>query len=74
VSRTTTDASLAFCIGAVVGIGVALLLEANDDDDEASSVVRQLRRKGIKARTASAVDQRALRAAIAWARRASRRD
>lgn len=69
--RLNTDAVLAFCIGALVGVGAALLLESGDDrnDGDVAHLLRKLRRKGVRARIMSPRAARRLQAAIAAARR-----
>jgi hypothetical protein len=70
----SSDAALAFFIGALVGVGAALLLESGDDDDDASVVMRQLRQQGLRVHFASRRESRQLRNAIAVARRVWSRD
>ena len=73
MTRTGTDAALAFCIGALVGVGAALLLESRDDEaDRASFILRELRRQGFSARIARGDDRRIVRTAVDSVRRVSR--
>lgn len=73
MSNLSSDAALAFFIGALVGVGAALLLETRDDET-ASAMLRQLRREGVPAHLASRHESRQLRNAIALAHRISMKD
>lgn len=70
--RTASDAVWAFAIGVLLGVGASLLLGAGDDEDE-SSLVRQLRERGLDARSAPRRMRRDLDEAVSLARRYAER-
>jgi len=65
--RTGSDAVWAFAIGVLLGIGAALLLGA-DDDEDASSALSRLRDQGFDAHVAPRRLRRELDEAVAVAR------
>jgi hypothetical protein len=69
LNLSVSDAVLAFAIGALVGVGAALLLRADDVEDDVSRAIEQLRGRGMHAHRASRRLQRELSAAVALARR-----
>lgn len=79
------DAALAFAFGALIGVGAAILLNADDADDDApragasmhaydaddraEDLVRVLRARGFRARIARRGEAASIRAAFDLARR-----
>lgn len=70
--RTTSDALWAFAIGVLLGVGTALVV-GSDDEEEEIPLLAQLRERGLDAHVARGRQRRELDDAVAIARRIARR-